>query len=436
MAGEPKQQIEGHAEVSSVAVLGRDYHGLKPTLLVQVGDRVKLGQALFIDKMNPEVFYTAPASGTVSAIYRGPRRSFQSIVIACENTETTHFPTFSVSQLAKLKRENIVKQLADSGLWSAFRTRPHSKNPPIHSQPHAIFVTAMDSNPLAVDPSLVIREYQEDFLHGLHIIRQLTAGHVYVCQKPEANIPVIDHDRLSLVSFGGPHPAGLTGTHIHLMDPVNASKTVWHIGYQDLIAIGQLFTRGQIWSQRIIALAGTMMKNPRLVTTNLGANIQQLIKDEIQPGDCRIISGSVLSGHHAAGWANYLGRYHSQVCAIAESKERELFGWLIPSRQKFSFLRVLLSTFDKNKKFPFSTAQQGSPRAIVPIGNYEAVMPLDILATPLLKALVVGDTDTAQALGCLELDEEDLALCTFVCSGKHEFGAFLRESLIQIEKEG
>ena len=241
MAGEPKQHIEGHCEVSSVAVLGRDYHGLKPKLLVQVNDKVKLGQALFIDKTNPDIFYTAPASGTVSAIYRGPRRSFQSIVIECEKTEAVHFPFFSVNQLANIKREDIIKPLADSGLWSAFRTRPYSKNPRIHHQPHAIFVTAMDSNPLAVDPSIVIREYQEDFLHGLHIISQLTLGNVYVCQKPEANIPMIDHDRLNLVSFRGPHPTGLVGTHIHLMDPVNASKTVWHIGYQDLIAIGKLF---------------------------------------------------------------------------------------------------------------------------------------------------------------------------------------------------
>ncbi len=237
-------------------------------------------------------------------------------------------------------------------------------------------------------------------------------------------------------AFAGPHPAGLPGTHIHFLDPVNATKSVWSINYQDVIAIGKLFTTGQLWTERVVALAGPVVEQPRLVRTRLGANLSELTAGELQPGSNRVVSGSVLGGRTAQGAFAFLGRYHLQVSCLTEGNERELMHYLRAGVNKHSVMNIFVSKLMAAKKFAFSTSTNGSPRAMVPVGNYEAVMPLDILPTQLLRYLIVGDTEMAQKLGCLELDEEDLALCTYVCAGKYEYGPILRDNLARIEKEG
>ena len=202
------------------------------------------------------------------------------------------------------------------------------------------------------------------------------------------------------------------------------------------MAIGHLFTTGRIRTGRVIALGGPPVTRPRLLRTRLGAHVETLVRDELADAECRVLSGSVLSGFRAAGWAGYLGRYHTQVSVLEVGRNREVVGWLAPGRDKFSVTNVFVSSLLPGRRFALTTSQNGSPRAMVPIGSYERVMPLDILPTQLLRAIVVGDTDMAQQLGCLELDEEDLALCTFVCPGKYDYGPALRESLDIIEKEG
>jgi Na+-transporting NADH:ubiquinone oxidoreductase subunit A len=295
----------------------------------------------------------------------------------------------------------------------------------------------MDSNPLVARAEVVIDDYPQDFVNGLGVLSRLTDGKVFVCKYPGAEIPSNGADSTVVAEFTGPHPAGLVGTHIHFLHPVSAKRTVWHVNYQDVIAIGKLFTEGRIWMDRVIALAGPMVRKPRLIRTRVGANTEDLVKDQLLPGEARVISGSILSGHRAAGWARFLGRYHTQLSIIAEDRERRFMGWIAPGAEKFSFVNVFVSSFArKTKKFLLTTSQNGSPRAMVPAGIYEQVMPLDILPTQLLRSLVVEDTDMAQKLGCLELDEEDLALCTFVCPSKYEYGPILRANLTQIEKEG
>ncbi len=435
--GAPQQSIEDGADVSSVAILGHDYVGMKPTMLVAEGDRVKLGQPLFEDKKNPGVIFTAPGAGEVTAINRGHKRVLQSVVIRLEGDEAETFAVFDSAQLGNLERSQVQDQLVKSGLWTALRTRPYSKVPAPGSAPRSIFVTAMDSNPLAANPEALIQEASQDFVNGLNVLSGLTDGKLYVCKAPGANIPVAGVGKAIVAEFDGPHPAGLAGTHIHLLEPVSGNSCVWHVGYQDVIAIGRLFTTGQLDNSRVIALSGPVVKRPRLIRTRLGANITELIANELENIDARAISGSVLNGRRAAGWASYLGRYHNQITVLPESTTREFMGWVSPGRDKFSNTNVFLSSLNRAKQtFDFSTSQNGSPRAMVPIGNYEDVMPLDILPTQLLRALLVRDTDSAQALGCLELDEEDLALCSFVCVGKYDFGPVLRANLEQIEIEG
>jgi len=436
ISGAPEQAIHDGPKVRSVAVIGADYPGMKPTMKVKAGDKVKLGQALFEDKKTPGVIYTAPAAGTVAAINRGERRVLQSVVIDIEGDESESFTQYAVDKLDGIGREAVKDNLLKSGLWTALRTRPYSKVPAPESNPHSLFVTAIDTNPLAANPELVIREHREDFANGLSVLAQLSDGKVFVCKAPGVDVMTGNNSRVTVAEFEGVHPAGNAGTHIHYLDPVGAGKTVWTIAYQDVIAVGRLFTTGQLNSQRVVSLAGPQVEKPRLVRTCLGANLEELTAGELKSGENRLVSGSVFGGRTGHGAVNFLGRYHSQVSVLTEGNDRPVMHYMRAGFDMFSTLGIYVSSLLGKRTFDFTTTTNGGERAMVPVGNYERVMPLDILATQLLRSLIVGDTESAQALGCLELDEEDLALCTFVCAGKYEYGPILRDNLTRIEKEG
>jgi len=427
ISGKPELTLSDANPVSTVGLVGWDTPGLKPKMAVAAGDRVKLGQTLFIDKRNPEVCYTAPGSGVVSAINRGERRVLNSVVIELDGVEAETWSTDD---------KDIRKTLCESGLWTTLRTRPFGRIPQPDTTPNSIFVTAINTNPLSGDPSLVIGEDQEAFLAGLRVISQLTEGKIYVCTRAGADIPCPDGDQFVRAEFSGPHPAGLVGTHIHFLDPVSIKKTVWHIGYQDTMAIGRLFANGHLSTERIIALGGPMVKNPRLLRTQRGASTAHILDGEMQSGNARVISGSVLSGHRASGMLGWLGAYHNQISVIAEGSPREFLSFMRPGHNKYSALRAYASTWLHKGDYDLTSSQNGSPRAMVSTGSFERVMPLDILPTVLLKALLVRDTDSAQQLGALELDEEDLALCSFVCNGKYNYGPHLRKALDEIEANG
>jgi len=436
LAGSPEQEIRDGSPISSVAVLGADTVGLRPGMEVAVGDRVKLGQTLFRDRGNEAVRFTAPGAGVVEAINRGQKRVLQSVVIRLEGEAAETWDRIEPDDIASLPRQQIVDTLTASGDWTAFRTRPFSKIPAPDTEPRAIFVTAIDTNPHAADPSVVLADRKDDFKHGLAVVGRLTTGKVYVCTARNSGIEVDENDQRRHCEFTGPHPAGLAGTHIHFLEPVSEAKTVWHLGYQDVAAIGRLFTSGQRDIQRVVAIGGPVVSAPGLRTTRLGANITELVHEEVIPMRKRIISGSILSGRRAIGPVAFLGRYHTQVAALPEGGQREFLAWARPGRHRFSAARAFASHLLHKGSYSMTTSQNGSPRAMVSIGSFERVMPMDILATPLLKALLVGDTDTARSLGCLELDEEDLALCSFVCNGKYEYGPYLRENLTDIEVNG
>ncbi|HCM9125012.1 Na(+)-translocating NADH-quinone reductase subunit A [Enterobacter hormaechei] len=436
ISGVPEQHVTTGASIHHVAIVGDDYVGMRPAMLVQEGDRVIKGQALFEDKKNPGVMFTAPASGTVVAIHRGERRVLQSVVIQIEGDEKREFARFDAADLATLSHDAVQTQLLESGLWTALRTRPYSKTPVPGTVPAAIFVTAIDTNPLSADPQPLILAERKAFDAGLTVLTRLTPGKVHVCQASGGKLGGHPQGQVAFNEFAGPHPAGLVGTHIHFLEPVSLTKQVWHLNYQDVIAIGKLFTMGELCAERIIAIGGPQATQPRLVRTLLGADLTALLAGETKEGENRIISGSVLSGRHATGPMAWLGRFHLQVSVVLEGREKELFGWVLPGAEKYSVTRTTLGHFLRRKLFNFSTSTNGGERAMVPIGNYERVMPLDILPTVLLRDLLAGDTDGAQALGCLELDEEDLALCTYVCPGKYEYGPVLREVLTRIEQEG
>jgi len=434
ITGSPEQRIDDARQVRSVAVVGFDYHGMKPTMEVREGDRVKLGQLLFSDKKTPGVIFTSPAAGIVSAINRGEKRVLQSVVIEIDGDDAVPFDAHSAEQLTALDPQAVRDQLINSGLWTALRTRPFSKTPAVDGKPSSIFVTAIDTSPLAADPAVIIKQHAADFENGLKVLARLAK--VWLCKAEGVSLPGESVTGVNAEEFAGPHPAGLAGTHIHNLDPVNESKTVWQINYQDVIAVGVLFTQGKIWTDRYVALAGPQVEKPRLLKTRLGANLEELTAGELTPANNRVISGSVFGGRMARGPVAYLGRFHSQVSVLKEGDERQLLHYLRAGKNKHSVLNIFISKLAPSRLFNFDTSTNGSPRAMVPVGNYEMVMPLDILPTQLLRYLIVGDTEMAQKLGCLELDEEDLALCSYVCAGKYEYGPILRDNLTRIEKEG
>ena len=429
--GSPKQEVGDGQAVTRIALIGSDYPGMKPTMLVKEGDRVKLGQPLFSDKKNEGVQFTSPGSGTVVEINRGERRIFQSIVIELDDT-IVGVSFKAHKDLASLGRAAVVQGLVESGLWPAIRRRPYEKVPTIDSIPHSIFVNAMDTNPLAGDQSVAIDRQPSAFVDGISVISKLTDGKVFVCRGPDASF---DAGTAEVATFSGKHPAGLVGTHIHRLDPVGEGKEVWHLSAQDIIAIGCLFKEGVLSTERVVSLAGPSVVNPRLVVTRLGASLDELTAGELVEGLHRVVSGSLLGGRTASGVLGYLGRYHQQVSVLEEGTERVPFGWLSPGANKHSVMGIYLSKFMPNKLLDYTTNTNGSPRAMVPVGAYEKVMPLDILPTQLLRSLIVGDTDMAVKLGALELAEEDLALCTYVCPGKYEYGPILRDNLTTIESE-
>lgn len=435
IAGAPEQIIHDGPKISQVAVVGSDYPGMKPTMAVREGDRVTKGQVLFSDKKNAGVVFTAPAAGKVVAINRGERRVFQSLVIDISGAKAEKFQSFKPKDLNSLDRSVVVDNLVSSGQWVALRTRPYSKVPKIDSTPASIFVTAMDTNPLSADPAVIIAARQDDFINGLKVLTRLTDGPVNLCVAPNSAVPGDEVDGVREISFSGPHPAGLPGTHIHYVDPVSVNKTVWTIGYQDVIAVGALFTSGKLDTSRVVALAGPQVSQPRLLSVPLGANLNQLVIGELANDENRVISGSVLSGRKAAGEFAFLGRYHNQVSVIREGREREMLHYLRAGVNKHSALPIFASSLTK-KLFNMTSSTNGSERAMVPVGGYEDVTALDLLPVQLLRSLIVGDTDMAQKLGCLELDEEDVGLYTYVCVGKYEYGAILRDNLTRIEQEG
>jgi len=444
--GAPEQRVEKAPAVSKVAVLARDYPFMKPRMHVQVGDQVRRGQLLFEDRKTEGVRFTSPGAGTVVAINRGARRALQSVVIDLnanerqgrpEDADHQPFESFTGREVAELEPRAVRDLLVESGLWTAIRQRPFSKVPSPNASCHSIFITAIDTNPLAPSPEVVVEGRMGDFQRGLWALSHLTEGTVFLCRAPGAEIEPGHAPRVQVEEFRGKHPAGLVGTHIHLLDPVHREKTVWYIGYQDVAAVGRLFKTGRLPVGRTVALCGPVVIRPRLLRTRLGAEIEPLIDEQLFFGETRVVSGSVLYGHQARGSVyGFLGRYSNQISCLAEDHRRRFLGLMTPGWDLFSTTRAYLSGFrSRNTTYDFTTSARGSHRAMVPIGLFERVMPLDIMPTFLLRALLMDDLERAEALGCLELDEEDLGLCSFVSPGKEDYGPHLRRNLFEIWKE-
>ena len=456
IAGSPEQTLDDAAAPRTVAVSAADYPGMKPAMHVGPGDAVQRGQLLFEDRKQPGVRFTSPAAGTVAAVNRGAKRALISVVVRVDPSDQAAsgragvgFPSYTGRHPSALSRAEVQALLVESGDWVSLRARPFGRSAAVDSAPKSIFVTAMNTEPFAPAADRIVEGRTGDLERGLAALTRLTDGPVFLCRAPGTLAGVETSEPVRVEEFAGPHPAGAAGMHIHTLDPVNRNKLVWQIGLQDTLAIGRLFETGTPDVQRIVALAGPPVRRPRLLRTRLGAALADVTRGEIGTGTeavpegaVRVVTGSPLAGRTAIGenapadLHGYLGRFHEVVSVLEDDHDRRFLGWLTPGFDAFSRARAFASSLLPRKSFAMTTTTYGSPRAIVPIGLYESVFPWDLQPTFLLKSLVAGDIERAEELGCLELLEEDLALCTFVCPGKTEYGPYLRDALELIEKEG
>ncbi|MDO9095185.1 MAG: NADH:ubiquinone reductase (Na(+)-transporting) subunit A [Rubrivivax sp.] len=402
LPGAPVQSVRDAQSVRTVALMGDDFADIRFEFRVQPGELVRIGQILCTDRKRPGIALTSPAAGVIAAINRGHRRMLDSLVINVAEDLFVQFPRWASSQ----SRDATRLLLLQSGLWVALRTRPFGRVPNPDDMPAAIFVAAMDTHPLAADAAVVLAPELAAFHLGLDVLKRLTDGPVYVCQSPGP--PLANSDaQLHTATFEGSHPAGLPGTHIHHLMPVSKRRTVWQIDCQDVVAMGHLAATGRVWVNRVVSLAGPGVLRPGLVRTRLGASLDELTHGELRPGGLKVISGSVLSGRRCP----YLGRYHSQVTVLDQNTA--------PSRPT---IRSRL----------FGLLPPGPAGAMVPLQAFEGVMSPRMLPTPLMRALSVGDIETAELLGCLELLEEDVALLSHLCAAKADYGALLRQTLDEL----
>ncbi len=435
ISGEPQESLDLSKESKKIAIIGSDFIGMKPTMRVKIGEDVKIGQPLFSCKKNIGLVFTSLAAGRVIAINRGHRRLFQSMEIQLsKKEEALFFKTYISKPVKDYTTEEVKRLLIESGEWKGLIQRPFGKVADVVAKPESLFITVMDTNPLAPKPEFVVGQFQDEFKAGVEVLSKLSKNKTYVCKALGSSLKDYGVD---VAEFSGPHPAGNPGTHIHFIDPVNPTKVVWHIGYQDVIAVGRLFLTGGLLTDKMITIGGPLASNPRYLKVRKGAQISELISGEVKGGKAlRVISGSLFNGHKAEGVFDYLGAYSNQIILIQEDNKREFLGWHSPGFNKFSIRNTFLSKLIPGKVFDLGSSTHGSVRAMVPTGAFEKVMPLDILPTQLLRALASNDTDQAQDLGCLELIEEDMALLTFASPGKVDFGIMLRKNLSTIEREG
>jgi Na+-transporting NADH:ubiquinone oxidoreductase subunit A len=420
ISGTPAPIISDTPNVTSVSLLANDFVGMKPTMMVKVGDIVKRGTKLFEDKKNPGIFFTSPAGGTVKDINRGDKRKFLSVEVeVSENEDAEYFEYENTS-------EGLTELLINTGLWNAFRTRPFNRTPKVGSLPDAVFVNACDTNPLSVDPYFIIDQDRDDFKNGLEALTRLFSCPIH-CTYQNNNFE-INVDKINYCQVSGPHPAGLSSTHISQLYPVSINKIAWTINYQDIISLGYLLKNKSLRTHKIIALGGPSVFKPSLISARISGNIDQLTAGKID-NNSRVVSGSLIYGHASEGIMNYLGFYDSIISAIPDEANDIFLNWLMPGSNLHSKLNVFLSSLLKPNKFTFNVSLNGGDRAIVPVGSYDEILPMDILVPQLLKALVVGDIEQAVELGMLELAPEDLALASYICPSKYDYCSILANNL-------
>jgi Na+-transporting NADH:ubiquinone oxidoreductase subunit A len=434
MLGTAEKIIKKADQAEFYAVKPTDFIGIRPKLVVKVGDKVKAGSPIFYDKFQPEVQFTAPVSGEIVEINRGERRVILEIVIKAD--ATIEYEDFQVENPKDLSREQIVEVLQKSGLWPSIRQRPYSTIANPEDNPKAIFISAFDSAPLAPDMDYITKDCVSCFQNGINVLSKLTDGKIHL--NINADYPAAETftnaKGVEINKFIGPHPSGNVGIQINKIDPINKGDIVWYTYPQEIIAIGRLFETGIYDATKIVAFSGSEVKKPKYYKIINGASIKNIAQDNIKEGEQRYISGNVLTGSKIAK-DGYVGYYDNQVTVIPEGKYYEFFGWALPGFKKHSASRTVFSWLIPGRKYKLDTNFHGGNRAYVMTGEYEKVFPMDIYPVQLIKSILIEDIDKMEQLGIYEVDEEDFALCEYVCTSKTEVQSIIRTGLDLMRKE-
>ena len=434
LAGEAEKTITD-VEVAHYAIKPIDFVGVFPKLLVHEGDKVQAGSALFFDKYRENIRFTSPVSGTVKEIRRGPKRVLLEITIEADGIP--EFVDFGKAVPASLTREKIVEKLLESGVWPFIRQRPYSVIANPADNPKAIFISGFDTHPLAPDYNLIVGGQGANFQTGLDALKKLTTGivHLNLHEGTKPSDIFTNAKNVQINWFAGPHPAGNVGTQINKIDPINKGEVIWHLRPQDVVTIGRLFNEGRFNAERILALTGSEVLKPRYIRTRLGATIDGMIRNNVNSGKVRYISGNALTGRKIDSHG-FIGFYDAQVTVLPEGDYYELLGWALPGIGKFSFSDAFPNFLNgKNKKYQLDTNMHGGHRAFVMTGRMEKVFPFDIYPLQLIKSIMVEDIDEMEKLGIYEVDEEDFALIEYIDTSKTEIQTIVRQGIDLMRKE-
>ena len=438
LAGRPEKQLVPAGQPALLKIRPADFRGIKPKLMVKEGDHVKTGSPVFFSKTSPDLVVTSPGSGRIVRIVSGERRAVNEIVIDLDRTESfEEFERFNEQSVASLSPKKVKEQLLRSGLWPVIRQRPFSCVADPEKSPKAIFVSAMSTAPLAPDMAYVLEQGSVGFQMGLSVLKRLAGSPVHlVAGKNSASTLLGEAKDVVQHRFSGPHPAGNVGIHIHHIAPIRSrDDIVWYVSLQDVLRIGRLFLTGRLPVEKIVTVGGESVEKRHYIKIRHGMMLKDVLWGNRVEQNSRLISGDVLTGLKSSP-EDPLGFYHETVSVIPERADRDFIGWLKPGLHKYSITNLFLSRLLKNRGAQLDTRMHGSPRVIIPFGNIESVLPMDILPTFLIKMILARDIDEMERLGIYECDPEDFALCSFVDASKMEIAEIIREGLEYVEENG
>ncbi|MBE0637183.1 MAG: Na(+)-translocating NADH-quinone reductase subunit A [Bacteroidales bacterium] len=429
------EKVTRQVDTGLYAIKPTDFTGVFPKVLVQEGDRVKAGTPLFYDKYRETIKLCAPVSGTIKELRRGAKRVLHEIIIEPDTQQV--FEDFGKADPNNLTREQITEKMLTSGVWPVIRQRPYNVIANAADHPKSIFISCFDTSPLAPDYNYIINGQGVTFQSGLDALKKLTNGKIHLNLKSgvAASEVFTKAKNVQINYFNGPHPAGNVGVQINKIDPINKGDIVWHLRPQEVLTIGRLFTEGRFNSERIIAITGSEVLKPLYIKTNIGATIREILKDNLNEGKLRFISGNPLTGKKIDK-NGFIGFYDSQVTILPEGDYYEMFGWVLPGFGKFSYSRTFFTWLQsKNKKYRLDTNFHGGRRALVMTGEMEKVFPFDIYPMQLIKAIMIEDIEAMENLGIYEVDEEDFALVEYIDTSKTEIQELVRKGLDLMRKE-
>ena len=440
-------KLKGKAELTAncidselFGIQPTDFVGLIPHLLVQEGDTVKVGDALFVDKLDERIRFVSPVSGKVKAIERGEKRKLLAVVVEADCKSEPTLESEPTTEKTPLTIDEIKTTMLQHGLWPMLRRRPFGTIANPDETPKAFFVSAFDTSPLAPDMDFLAERFPDSLQKGLDVLNILSNGKLHLCIHAEKtkSDALLKAKNVLLHAFSGPHPSGNVGTQINKVCPINKGDVVWFCGLPEVINIGHFFRTGQLDFSRIYAVAGSGLLHPHYIRTKLGASVGEMVRNNLKDNHQRIVSGNVLTGH-ATSENGFVGFYHNMLSVIPEGDRRhELWGWLWPGFKKFSVSRTFPSAFIPNAlqpEYELDTNFHGEERAYVVTGEFEKVFPFDIFPLQLIKACIVGDVELMENLGIHEVEPEDFALCEFVDTSKTEIQRIIREGLEMLRKE-